>query len=99
MTMQDPDPMRERDLDPRLTDPRLDPNTRGGYAPSATWGWIAGLAVLVLLLVFLFGSGTQNVQTTDRGPASPTISTPAPMPPATTPRAPSETTGQGAPQQ
>jgi hypothetical protein len=97
MTYQDPDPLR---------DPRLDPEVQASTASTAMWGWIAGVAVLVLLLVFLFGSGTETVQTTDinRSPANPMITAPAPAPPANTTatapaQQPAETTGQGQSQQ
>lgn len=94
MTYQDPDPLRDRDIDPRLN-----PNVPN-FGSSSMWGWIAGMAVLVLLLVFLFGSGAQNVQTTDStlSPAAPTITTPRGTPPPAAP-APAETTGQGSNQQ
>ena len=48
MTYQDPDPLRDSDLD---RDARIDRN----YGSNAMWGWIAGAVVLVLTLVFLFG--------------------------------------------
>ncbi len=91
MTYQDPDPLRDRDLNPRMqSDMRRDT----GF--NAMWGWIAGAVVLVLLLVFMFG-GTQNTATTDinNSPAAPTITTPPANDNAAAPRSmPSETTGQ-----
>ncbi len=96
MTYQDPDPLR-RDLDPKLN-----PDLRDASESNVMWGWIAGIAALLLVLVFLFGSSTENTRTTDiRNPSSPMTS---PAPPANTgitPRAgtipaptPPETTGQ-----
>ena len=41
MTYQDPDPLRDSDLD---RDARIDRN----YGSNAMWGWIAGAVVLVL---------------------------------------------------
>jgi hypothetical protein len=97
MTYQDPDP-RNRDIDPRFSP--VD-NQSGGSG--AIWGWIAGIVVLVLMLVFLFGSGNENTRTTslDNGAAT-SMTTPRPASPTTPPtpglaptqNAPS-TTGQG----
>ena len=53
MTYQDPDPLRDSDLD---RDARIDRN----YGSNAMWGWIAGAVVLVLMLVFLFGGGPSD---------------------------------------
>ncbi len=95
MTYQDPDPLR-RDVDPRLNrELRPDPS-----ASNTMWGWIAGVVVLVLLMVFLFGSGAENTRTTDinKSPAAPMITAPPPANTATAPSTarptPSETTGQ-----
>jgi hypothetical protein len=95
MTYQDPDPLRR--------DPRLEPESRisdESGSSSALWGWIAGIAALLLVLVFLFGSGSDNTRTTDiRNPTTSSITTPAPntaAAPRPAPAAPSrETTGQG----
>jgi hypothetical protein len=100
MTYQDPDPLRNRDTDPRLNANR-DPRETG--ASNAMWGWIAGIAVLVLMLVFLFGSNSQNTQTSDNAnrpaittPPNNSAMSPRPTMPAPTPP---ETTGQGSSQQ
>jgi hypothetical protein len=93
MTYQDPDPLR-RDLDPKLN-----PNAGDGGS-GMMWGWIAGIAALLLVLVFLFGSGTDNTRTTDiRNPSTP-MASPPPANNVTAPRTtpapnPPETTGQG----
>ena len=54
MTYQDPDPLRDSDLD---RDARIDRD----YGSNAMWGWIAGAVVLVLMLVFLFGGSHQTI--------------------------------------
>jgi hypothetical protein len=100
MTHQDPNWRRDRDLDPSL-DPTLNRDLRTDRASTGMWGWIAGIAFLVLMLVFLFGSGTENTRTSDninRSPAAPMITAPADnaAAPTTAPtRTPAETTGQG----
>jgi hypothetical protein len=99
MTYQDPDPLRDRDLDPNAAT-RSDLRRESGS--NAMWGWIAGAIVLVLMLVFLFG-GTQNPTTTDanNAPSQATVNTPPANNTANAPRpmtAPADTTGQGQPQ-
>ncbi len=95
MTYQDPDPLR-RGLDPSLN--RNSDLRANADASIAMWGWIAGIVVLVLMLVFLFGSVTENTRTTDinRSPAAPMITAPPPNTATAPSRAPSpsETTGQ-----
>jgi hypothetical protein len=67
-----------RYTDPRLNDPRLnDPpavRERGG----AVWGWIAGIAVVVLIAFVLIGgwSGSGNHQTASNPAATTTGSAP-----------------------
>jgi hypothetical protein len=98
MTYQDPDPRLDRDLDPTLN---RNSDLRTDRASTGMWGWIAGIAFLVLMLVFLFGSGSENTRTSDninRSPAAPMITAPADnaAAPTTAPtRTPAETTGQG----
>ena len=53
MTYQDPDPLRDRDLDRNVAIDR-------DYGSNAMWGWIAGAVVLVLMLVFLFGGSNET---------------------------------------
>ena len=97
MTYQDPDPLRDRELDRNLQIDR-------DYGSNSMWGWIAGAVVVVLMLVFLFGGTTENTNTASNqaNPNAPVINTPpannvanAPRgtvnPPAATP---AETTGQ-----
>ena len=103
MTYQDPDPLRDRNLDPNRN-PNLDPTLERDYGSNAMWGWIAGAVVLVLLLVFMCG-GSNETNTASNQPR-----TNAPLvnpPPAnnvanaprgnTAPPASSETTGQSTP--
>ena len=93
MTYQDPDPLRDRDLDRNARIER-------SYGSNAMWGWIAGAVVLVLMLVFLFGGTADNTDTASNEPNAPVVNTPpannvANAPRSTTPPAPAETTGQG----
>ncbi|HEY5280475.1 MAG TPA: hypothetical protein VIJ67_12025 [Pseudolabrys sp.] len=93
--------------DPRYTDPPTDPRfrdpvlrddtSRGG----AMWGWIAGIAVLILIVFVLIGgwngSGTNTASNAPNNPAATTTgsapggamaprpATPAPAPAAKTP--------------
>lgn len=93
MTYQDPDPLRDSDLD---RDARIDRN----YGSNAMWGWIAGAVVLVLMLVFLFGGTGDNANTASNQSTAPVVNTPPANNIANAPRgtinppAASETTGQ-----
>ncbi len=94
MTYQDPDPLRDRNLDPMAD---------RDYGANAMWGWIAGAVVLVLLLVFMFG-GSNETNTASNQPrtSAPIINTPPANNMAnprsnTAPPASSETTGQSTP--
>jgi hypothetical protein len=80
-----------------MTDYR-DPSHRGErdadrYSDSqpwsaATWGWIAGIAVVVLILIFVFGTGGDTERTaTDTG-APPATTGQRTTPPAAMPKAP-----------
>lgn len=100
MTYQDPDPLRDPNLD------RATMRRDRDYGSNAMWGWIAGAVVLVLILVFLFG-GSSNTNTADMR-SQPSASAPVINPPpannvANAPRPatpPAETSGQGqSPQQ
>src|SRR5262249_4972560 len=77
--------------DPRFTDPRLsDPVIRRDEsAAGGMWGWIAGVAVL-LLIGFLIVAGWNNNSTTASKGSSTTTSS------NTAPRMPPSTTGSGA---
>jgi hypothetical protein len=96
MTYQDPDPLRDRDLD---REARIDRD----YGSNAMWGWIAGAVVLVLMLVFLFGGTTDSTNTASNQPNAPVVNTPPANNIANAPRgtvnppAASDTTGQASP--
>lgn len=53
---------------------------------NATWGWIAGIAVVVLVLIFAFSSGNQRTAVDESNP-------PATIGQRTTPPAPAPSTG------
>jgi hypothetical protein len=84
--------------DPNRRDPVMtnDPALRDPSAPSysrmsmdsgwsnATWGWIAGICVVALILIFAFGSSNNSTETATN-PANPPATTgqrqvPAPQP-------------------
>jgi len=96
MTYQDPDPLRDRDLD---SNARIDSD----YGSNAMWGWIAGAVVLVLLLVFMFGGSNNETTTASNQSNAPVVNTPPANNIANAPRgntmppASSETTGQSSP--
>jgi hypothetical protein len=84
--------------DPNYRDPAK-PGYRDINAPAdsrawsnATWGWIAGIAVVVLVLIFAFSNGTQRTATDEANP-------PATTGQRTTPATPSPSGGMnnGAP--
>jgi hypothetical protein len=89
--------------DPRYTDPRLsDPPLRDDTqlervkeldrSGNAMWGWIAGGAVLALILVFVFARGPDATNT-----ATTNMDRPAATTGTSAPRMPAETTGQATP--
>ncbi len=75
--------MSDPRYEPRLSDP-VDrrPDTDGGV-----WGWIAGIAVVVLIAIILIGGWNSNKNTANNAPAATTGSATAPM------LAPGSTTG------
>lgn len=79
--MSDP---RYTDPDPRLSDPVL----RRDESGSGIWGWIAGIAVLVLIafVVIAGWNGSQNntASNTSSPPATSGQATPGATPPSTT---------------
>jgi hypothetical protein len=104
------DPLRDRDqrasIDPR--DPLLDPGTARPVASNGmVWGWVAGLAIVALVLAFVFGTGGHERTADNTRPiAQPGITNPAATPSAPTmganrasppaaPAAPATTTGSG----
>jgi hypothetical protein len=80
--------MSDPRFDPRLSDPvERRPDTSGGM-----WGWIAGIAVVVLIAIILIAGWNSNKNTASNAPAVTTGSAPmsSPMsPPSTTGSAPS----------
>jgi hypothetical protein len=79
--------------DPNYRDPNR-PDYRGPAMPAdsnwstATWGWIAGISVVVLVLIFAFGVGERDRTATDnsRPPATTTGQSTLPAaPPAAAP--------------
>ena len=60
--------------DPNYRDPSRpgyrDPVTDAQPWSNATWGWIAGIAVVVLVLIFAFGTGGERVADTKSPPAT-----------------------------
>jgi hypothetical protein len=73
-----------RYTDPRYTDPRLsDPVLRREDRVGGMWGWIAGLAV-VALVVFLLVAGYSNNHTAGNNPTSSTATRQITPPPSTT---------------
>jgi hypothetical protein len=73
--------------DPSAPDYRR-PDVGTGAWSNATWGWIAGICVVVLVLIFAFGSGSDSTRTTTDGANPPTTTgqRPMPAPPAGGPR-------------
>ncbi len=90
------DPMTDpRFTDPRYSDPRLsDPVLRRDESAGGMWGWIAGVAVL-LLIGFLIIAGWNNNSNTARN-GSPTTTTSSA--PSTAPARSTTGSGSGAPQ-
>jgi hypothetical protein len=65
--------------DPR-NDPRLsDPVTRRPDAGGGMWGWIAGIAVVVLIAIILVAGWNSSKHTASNAPAATTGSATAPV--------------------
>lgn len=81
--------------DPRYTDPRYrdpqisDPVSRRDQRVDSIWGWIAGLAVVVLIAFIIVAGWNGTKHTASNPPPATTGSASHTMPP------PSGTTGQG----
>ncbi len=89
--------------DPSYRDPNLprsrDPDLAadGGSWSSATWGWIAGIAVVVLVMLFIFSSGPDTPRTTSTTVPTTTGQSNVPpaqsnVPPAARPQSPAPAT-------
>ena len=79
--------------DPRFDQRLSDPVERQPGSSDGMWGWIAGIAVVVLIAIILIAGWNSNSNTASNGPAATTGSATAPMtplsPPSTTGSAPS----------
>ncbi len=94
------DPFYHSGNDPLRHDLGADPNVRG---MNATWGWIAGIVFVAVILAVIFGVGHRpgatnlNTASNDTTPPAaihmaPPAGTPAaPAPPAATPTTPNAT--------
>jgi hypothetical protein len=81
------DAMSDPRFDPRLSDPvERRPDTSGGM-----WGWIAGIAVVVLIAIILIAGWNSNPNTASNTPSTTTGSATAPTSSPMSP--PSSTTG------
>lgn len=81
--------MSDPRFDPRLSDPvERRPDTSGGM-----WGWIAGIAVVVLIAIILIAGWNSNTNTASNGPATTTGSAPMSSPMLPRPATPPSTTG------
>jgi hypothetical protein len=72
---------------PAYRDPSLP--AEAGWS-TATWGWIAGLSVVVLILIFAFGMSGPSDQTAMEPSAPPVTTGQRPTPPAPPAGAPSQ---------
>lgn len=79
--MSDPNLNRPRPGEPLPGRASIDPNDpipmeplprRDTSGSGMMWGWIAGIAVVVLILAFMFG-GTNSQQTADTAPPAATL--------------------------
>jgi hypothetical protein len=64
---------------------------------SATWGWIAGIAVVVLVLIFAFGGGRDQSATNTSSPPATTGQRTVPNPSASGPKSDAPTMSRPAP--
>jgi hypothetical protein len=95
------DPERRASIDPNdPLPPQQSPSRRPPAVGGMVWGWVAGIAVLALILAFVFSGGSTN-QSADRSvPGAATTgmapTTTPPASPGTAQRpAPPATTGSG----
>jgi|SRR5437588_6691639 len=81
---RDPNPRHTDDMmhrDPSAPrDPSLDPALRPWN--DSTWAWIAGAAVVALMLMFIFTIGSEPTRTATNITNPPAENRPAPVPPA-----------------
>ena len=68
--------------DPRQNDPRYEDPLPGGSDPranrgnAAIWGWVAGIAVVILIAFILAAGWNNNVRTATRIPRAAGVATP-----------------------
>ncbi len=75
--------------DPRYDQPLSDPVERRSDTSGGLWGWIAGIAVVVLIAIILIAGWNSNKNTASNAPATRTGAVTSPMtPPSTTGSAP-----------
>jgi hypothetical protein len=84
------DPMR-----PDLRDPALTPASQPWS--NATWGWIAGIAIVVLVLAVMFSGGNSDRVATDTANPPPTVGQRTTLPAPTTPSSEAPTMNRPAP--
>ena len=89
--------------DPNYRDPNRpyrDPDLSTDAQPwsNATWGWIAGIAVVVLVLIFAFGTGPERVATDTTSPPATTGQRNVPPPGADGPKSQAPSMNRPAPQ-
>jgi hypothetical protein len=81
--------MSDPRFDQRLSDPvERRPDTSGGM-----WGWIAGIAVVVLIAIILIAGWNSNPTTASNTPSTTTGSAPMSSPMSPRPATPPSTTG------
>jgi hypothetical protein len=90
--------------DPNYRDPNRpmgyrDPDLSTDAQPwsNATWGWIAGIAVVVLVLIFAFGTGGDKVASDNTAPPATTGQRNVPPPGPGGPKSDSPTMNRPAP--
>jgi hypothetical protein len=89
--------------DPNYRDPRgpgyPDPNRPTEAQPwsNATWGWIAGIVIAALVLIFAFSAGNERVATDNASPPATTGQRNVPPPGGDGPKTGAPTTNQQAP--
>ncbi|MEA2903061.1 MAG: hypothetical protein QOG83_2655 [Alphaproteobacteria bacterium] len=89
--------------DPNYRDPARkdyrDPDASMDGQPwsNATWGWIAGISVVVLVLIFAFGGGRDQTASDTSNPPATTGQRNVPAPPPSGPRSDAPTMSRPAP--
>ena len=71
--------------DPRFDQRLSDPVERHPGSSDGMWGWIAGIAVVVLIAIILIAGWNSNKNTASNAPGATTGSATAPIPPMSPP--------------